>query len=108
MDLEQKSLITIKASPVVGRDINIKVKIFKKAFKNIDQDEKSQAIAYKSFKALSLQNIKLYQQKENYENKRMVIKKTKNKEIYIDEVKRQTQDNLIHNDDQKESEGPTF
>ena len=54
MDLEQKSLITIKASPVVGRDINIKVKIFKKAFKNIDQDEKSQAIAYKSFKALSL------------------------------------------------------
>lgn len=68
LDLEQKSQITIRASPVIGRDINIKVKIFKKAFKNIDQDEKAQAKAFKSFKALSLQNIKLYQQKENYEH----------------------------------------
>ena len=54
LELEQRSQITIRASPVIGRDINIKVKIFKKAFKNIDQDEKAQAKAFKSFKALSL------------------------------------------------------
>jgi hypothetical protein len=43
-----------------NRDIAIKVKIFKKAFKNIDKDEQAQLRAYKSFKALSLKNIKLY------------------------------------------------
>lgn len=93
---------------MVGRDINIKVKIFKKAFKTIDQDEKSQARAMKSFKSLSLQNIKLYQQKENYENRRMIIKKTtKNKEIYIDEVFKKTKDQLLDGEE-GESKGPTF
>lgn len=41
----------------------VKVQVYKKAFNNIDKDEKSQTKAYKMYKAMSMKNLKLDQKR---------------------------------------------
>jgi len=42
------------------KNIDINVKIYKNAFKNIDKKEKTQEVALKSFNAIKTQNMKMY------------------------------------------------
>ena len=42
------------------QNIDINVKIYKNAFKNIDKKEKTQEVALKSFNAIKTQNMKMY------------------------------------------------